>query len=633
MHEDGPSAHDEQASCRFRRWRELAALLLTAIAASAVLPLGASAAVRNATPGDLSSVFSAAQAGDTVLLASGNYGTFNGSLKSGAVTLKPQSGAGVTMALSLTPASNITVDGVELTNVEVGGGATKNITVRNSDIRGQTTFRTGELQNANILFDRNVHRDWNTCSNCPEGRIWLPENTNQPSGITIQNSELKGGMSDGIQNGSNGTRIINNDFHDIVDGGQTGAHIDALQLYGSKNTLIRGNHFYNVPTAIMAPDGADHETIEDNVIAAGSAGYPFAVRLWSDDGSIIRHNTFVDGSCSFNLRCGILSMSAKDDDDAGHGTIVKDNILGEVSIGRATVVDQTGNLLRDGELRGTDLRGLPSYIGPTTTYGGYALTGTSIGKSNASDGLDRGIRVGAIAQLPITPPPPVPGPPPPPAPVPPPPPASAPAPGLVASFGFNETSGDRITDGSGKSNNGTTVGSTRTARGRYGRALSFDGANDFAIVPDASTLDLTTGMTLEAWVYPTAGGSVWRTALLKETTDGLAYGLYAFTDSGVPAGFLNTGVDIGTPGSASLPRNTWSHLATTYDGTTLRLYVNGNAVAKRSVSRPMTTSAKPLKIGGNAVWGEWFKGRIDDVRVYSRPLSSQELKTDMATPA
>ena len=88
-------------------------------------------------------------------------------------------------------------------------------------------------------------------------------------------------------------------------------------------------------------------------------------------------------------------------------------------------------------------------------------------------------------------------------------------PGLVAAFGFDEVSGTSVVDASGLGNNGTVSGATRSAAGRYGGALSFDGVNDSVSVPDAASLDLTNNMTLSAWVRPT-GATGWRTVLMKE---------------------------------------------------------------------------------------------------------------------
>jgi hypothetical protein len=379
------------------------ALLSAMFVIVAALTQSACAAGLAATPDTLAAVFASAQGGDTIALAAGDYGTFTGAIKGGEVTITAQPGATVKMALDFSPASNITIDGLTLTAIEISDSASKNITVRNSDIPGPTTLRTGQLANANILFDHNVHRDFDVCANCAEGRVFLPGNTSEPSGITIRNSEFKGGLSDGISNGSNGTRIIDNVFHDLTQGSPDGVHTDAIQLYGSKNTLIKGNYMYRVPQAIMASSGADHEIIEDNVIDPGE--YPFPLVLYSDDSSIIRHNTLPDGACAFHARCGIMTLGSMpscphpSECDPGHGTIIKDNVMGEISFGEgtATVAENSNNLLRTPSKGPANLTGLPVYVGGThpTSFAGFALAPGSRGTGNASDGLDRGIRLSA----------------------------------------------------------------------------------------------------------------------------------------------------------------------------------------------------------------------------------------------
>jgi hypothetical protein len=85
-------------------------------------------------------------------------------------------------------------------------------------------------------------------------------------------------------------------------------------------------------------------------------------------------------------------------------------------------------------------------------------------------------------------------------------------------------------------------------------------------------------------------------------------------------------------GSANLALNTWTHLALTYDGATMRIYVNGLLVNSRSASGAVLTSSGALRIGGNGVWGEYFAGTIDEVRVYNRALTQAEIQSDQATP-
>ena len=69
--------------------------------------------------------------------------------------------------------------------------------------------------------------------------------------------------------------------------------------------------------------------------------------------------------------------------------------------------------------------------------------------------------------------------------------AIAAPPGLVAGYGFEEGTGAAVADASAGGNNGTVSGAVRTASGRFGQALSFDGVNDIVSVPDANSLDLT----------------------------------------------------------------------------------------------------------------------------------------------
>jgi Concanavalin A-like lectin/glucanases superfamily len=209
--------------------------------------------------------------------------------------------------------------------------------------------------------------------------------------------------------------------------------------------------------------------------------------------------------------------------------------------------------------------------------------------------------------------------------------APPPSTGLVGAWGFDEANGATATDVSGAGNNGTLSGATRVA-GRFGGGLSFDGSNDWVTVPDAASLDLTTGITTEAWVRPTALGTTWRTVVIKEQPAQLSYALYANTSTTRPSAHVFTSSDVGLRGPAALPLNTWSHLASTWDGLTLRLYVNGTQVASSPLAGTAVTSNSPLRIGGTVVWPEWFNGVIDDVRVYNRALSAAEIASDRNTP-
>ncbi|MFC5834295.1 LamG-like jellyroll fold domain-containing protein [Nonomuraea insulae] len=204
-------------------------------------------------------------------------------------------------------------------------------------------------------------------------------------------------------------------------------------------------------------------------------------------------------------------------------------------------------------------------------------------------------------------------------------------PGLVAAYGMNENAGSTVADASATGNTGTLTNTSWTGTGRYGPALAFNGTSSWVTVNDAASLRLTTGMTLEAWVNPSTVTS-WRTVLMKQHTGGLAYVLSAGSDSNRPHTVIHTTGEVDIGGTASLPLNTWSHLATTYDGTTIRLYVNGTQVSQRTAGGPIRTDNGVLRIGGNSLWGEYFTGLIDEVRVYNRALNGTEIQSDMSAP-
>jgi hypothetical protein len=202
--------------------------------------------------------------------------------------------------------------------------------------------------------------------------------------------------------------------------------------------------------------------------------------------------------------------------------------------------------------------------------------------------------------------------------------------GPVAAYAFDAGAGSTLADATSGGHNGTISGASWDAAGHSGRALSFDGVDDMVTIADHSDFDFTSTFTIESWVKPrTLSG--YRMVVLKEAPpSSLAYGLYAGAAGGPrPSGWTETG---GAVSPSDIPTGGWTHLATTYSGGTIRLYVNGALVASETAFAPPVTSGA-LRIGGNSVWEfETFDGLIDDVRLYDRALTAAEIVTDLGTP-
>jgi hypothetical protein len=202
---------------------------------------------------------------------------------------------------------------------------------------------------------------------------------------------------------------------------------------------------------------------------------------------------------------------------------------------------------------------------------------------------------------------------------------------LVAAYGFEEGAGQTVSDVSGLGHTGTISGASWTTSGKFGNALSFNGTSSLITIGDANDLDLTTGMTLEAWVDPTTVDGNWRDVIYKGNDD---YFLSA-TDygSGVPAAGATLGTaDVFTAGTSALATHTWTFLTETYNGSALDLYVNGTLVSSLAQTGNIATSTDALQIGGDSLYGQYFAGLIDEVRVYNTALSQSQIATDMNTP-
>jgi hypothetical protein len=186
----------------------------------------------------------------------------------------------------------------------------------------------------------------------------------------------------------------------------------------------------------------------------------------------------------------------------------------------------------------------------------------------------------------------------------------------IAEWNFDEGTGTTANDTSGNNNSGTLTNGPISAAGRLGASLSFDGVDDSVIKSDNATLDITNAITISAWIKPIASDAN-GTIVTKLG----AYYLERHSDNKLQVYFYG----LSSPGyhqsTVIIPNNSWSFVTVTYDGSSIRLYVDG-ALNREipSITGSITNSASSLFVGSLEPGGSdnyEFTGFIDHVKIYN----------------
>jgi hypothetical protein len=204
------------------------------------------------------------------------------------------------------------------------------------------------------------------------------------------------------------------------------------------------------------------------------------------------------------------------------------------------------------------------------------------------------------------------------------------SPGLVAEWHFDEGSGNITEDSSGNGNDGTIHGATWTT-GVSGKALEFDGVDEYVDCGNDESLDPTHAITIEAWVKPN------NITVNQRIVDKFYYSGYSFlldymsgaTDKGEALFQLKTINGIVQFLACKMAIGEWQHMVAVYDGSKMYIYRNGI-----SQGTPLEQNGTIVNYNGNLSIGrngainyEYFNGSIDEIRIYNRALTSDEIKT------
>ena len=215
-------------------------------------------------------------------------------------------------------------------------------------------------------------------------------------------------------------------------------------------------------------------------------------------------------------------------------------------------------------------------------------------------------------------------------------------------------SGDTQTkaaDNSSYKNNATIHGPVWTASGRINSAVSFDGTDDYVSIPHSGSLGLSGAVpfSIDVWVRginSTSDPSNGETIITKTPVGSCSGGYYIWYDNGRSGEQFKYRLGFGfhhACSQASIVRSnrtnwnpdTWYHIVGTWDGTTnpntLKLYVNGELDAQQTPQYPTilgNTANLQLGTWGDPTRVDYFKGQMDEVKVYKRALSYEEIKEE-----
>ena len=193
---------------------------------------------------------------------------------------------------------------------------------------------------------------------------------------------------------------------------------------------------------------------------------------------------------------------------------------------------------------------------------------------------------------------------------------------LVLHLPLDQSLNGKAPDLSGNGFSGVfkNMSSTNFVSGKAGNALNFDGANDYVEVPDAPLLRIGNQHTLSAWIKPD------NTNNFRQIIGKGAYSYNMAIFSGKIRYILYNGITISQVDSVStVPTGVWTHVACTYDGAQAKIYINGLLNKQVSWSLTPTQLTAVIQIGSGGGSSYYFKGQMDEVRLYQRALSANEL--------
>ena len=202
--------------------------------------------------------------------------------------------------------------------------------------------------------------------------------------------------------------------------------------------------------------------------------------------------------------------------------------------------------------------------------------------------------------------------------------------GLVAYWPFDEGDGKTAEDITGNGHDGEVASSPKWVDGKFGTALEFDGEDDHVVVADNAAFAIEENITFMAWFSPNDSLNS-RRLMVKNNS---IFVIFDFGNKDSIDFLVKPNNTFAESTTTDWKVGEWYHFAGTFDGKTMKVYVNGKLEGDAANNVPIAPSALELWIGGDDFGRptDHFPGKIDEVRLYKKTLTEAEIQKVMETP-
>ena len=204
---------------------------------------------------------------------------------------------------------------------------------------------------------------------------------------------------------------------------------------------------------------------------------------------------------------------------------------------------------------------------------------------------------------------------------------------LILYFSFDELDGNTVIDHSQHGNNGTIAGAPELVAGKFGNALKLNGQSDWVEVPHADILTVDESVTVMAWInaerHQGPNNERWQ-GIVAKSNNPRSYSFY----TEFPSECLHLSVGGGSVCDKKVALNEWVHVVAQVDrGSTHKYWVNGEAAGEFDGKNnpPGKADTADLLVGKTHESNREFLGLIDEVRIWNRALSEEEVLSEMET--